>query len=46
MFHCIEKRDRQFFMIALNGAEIVRKNFDLRAQAQKLEEIYLRMIHT
>jgi len=32
--------------IALNGAEIVRKNFDLRAQAQKLEEIYLRMIHT
>jgi colanic acid/amylovoran biosynthesis glycosyltransferase len=30
--------------IALNGAEIVRKNFDLRAQAQRLEEIYLRAI--
>src|SRR5438105_726295 len=28
--------------IARNGAEIVRKNFDLRAQAQGLEEIYLR----
>jgi colanic acid/amylovoran biosynthesis glycosyltransferase len=30
--------------IALNGSEIVRKNFDLRTQAQRLEEIYLRMI--
>jgi colanic acid/amylovoran biosynthesis glycosyltransferase len=30
--------------IALNGAEIVRKNFDLRAQAQRLEEIYLRVL--
>ena len=30
--------------IALNGAEIVRKNFDLRAQAQSLEEVYLRTI--
>jgi glycosyltransferase involved in cell wall biosynthesis len=30
--------------IARNGAEIVRKNFDLRAQAQRLEEIYLRII--
>jgi colanic acid/amylovoran biosynthesis glycosyltransferase len=30
--------------IARNGAEIVRKNFDLRAQAQRLEEIYLRTI--
>ena len=30
--------------IALNGAEIVRKNFDLRAQAQRLEEIYLRVV--
>jgi colanic acid/amylovoran biosynthesis glycosyltransferase len=29
--------------IALSGAEIVRKNFDLRMQAQRLEEIYLRM---
>jgi glycosyltransferase involved in cell wall biosynthesis len=28
--------------IARNGAEVVRKNFDLRAQAQRLEEIYLR----
>src|SRR6059036_4217330 len=26
--------------IARNGAEIIRKNFDLRAQAQRLEEIY------
>jgi colanic acid/amylovoran biosynthesis glycosyltransferase len=30
--------------IVLNGAEIVRKNFDLRAQAQRLEEIYLRAV--
>jgi colanic acid/amylovoran biosynthesis glycosyltransferase len=30
--------------IARNGAEVVRKNFDLRAQAQRLEEIYLRLI--
>jgi len=30
--------------IARSGAEIVRKNFDLRAQAQRLEEIYLRTI--
>jgi glycosyltransferase involved in cell wall biosynthesis len=30
--------------IALNGAETVRKNFDLRAQAQRLEEIYLRAV--
>jgi glycosyltransferase involved in cell wall biosynthesis len=30
--------------IARSGAEVVRKNFDLRAQAQRLEEIYLRMI--
>jgi colanic acid/amylovoran biosynthesis glycosyltransferase len=30
--------------IARNGAEIVRKNFDLRAQAQRLVEIYLRTI--
>ncbi len=32
--------------IARNGAETVRKNFDLRAQAQRLEEIYLRIIRT
>jgi len=30
--------------IARSGAEVIRKNFDLRAQAQRLEEIYLRMI--
>ncbi len=30
--------------IARNGAETVRRNFDLRAQARRLEEIYLRMI--
>jgi colanic acid/amylovoran biosynthesis glycosyltransferase len=30
--------------IARNGAEIVRRNFDLRTQAQRLEEIYLRTI--
>jgi colanic acid/amylovoran biosynthesis glycosyltransferase len=30
--------------IARSGAEVVRENFDLRAQAQRLEEIYLRTI--
>jgi colanic acid/amylovoran biosynthesis glycosyltransferase len=30
--------------IAHSGAEVVRKNFDLRAQAQRLEDIYLRTI--
>ena len=30
--------------IGRNGAEIVRKNFDLRAQAQRLEDVYLRII--
>jgi colanic acid/amylovoran biosynthesis glycosyltransferase len=30
--------------IARNGAEVVRENFDLDAQAQRLEEIYLRAI--
>jgi len=30
--------------IARNGAEAVRKNFDLQAQAPRLEEIYLRLI--
>ena len=30
--------------IARSGAEFVRKNFDLRTQAQRLEEIYLRTI--
>jgi len=32
--------------IALNGAENVRKNFDLRAQARRLEETYLQLIQT
>ena len=32
--------------IARSGAEVVRKNFDLRAQAQRLEDIYLRTIGT
>ena len=32
--------------IAHSGAEVVRKNFDLRAQAQRLEDIYLRTIGT
>jgi glycosyltransferase involved in cell wall biosynthesis len=37
--------DRAFLSrIARNGAEIVRKNFDLRVQAQRLEEIYLRIM--
>ena len=30
--------------IARTGAEVVRKNFDLQTQAQRLEEIYLRTI--
>jgi glycosyltransferase involved in cell wall biosynthesis len=30
--------------IARSGAEVVRENFDLRAQAQRLEDIYLRTI--
>jgi glycosyltransferase involved in cell wall biosynthesis len=30
--------------IARNGAETVRKNFGLRAQARRLEDIYLRML--
>jgi colanic acid/amylovoran biosynthesis glycosyltransferase len=30
--------------IARKSAEVVRRNFDLRAQAQRLEDIYLRMI--
>jgi glycosyltransferase involved in cell wall biosynthesis len=32
--------------IAHSGAEVVRNNFDLRAQAQRLEDIYLRTIGT
>jgi glycosyltransferase involved in cell wall biosynthesis len=30
--------------IARRGAQVVRKNFDLDAQARHLEEIYLRLI--
>jgi colanic acid/amylovoran biosynthesis glycosyltransferase len=38
-------RDPAFLSrIAHNGAEIVRKNFDLRVQAQRLEDTYLRVI--
>jgi colanic acid/amylovoran biosynthesis glycosyltransferase len=33
-----------FSRIARSGAEAVRKNFDLTTQAQRLEEIYLRLI--
>jgi colanic acid/amylovoran biosynthesis glycosyltransferase len=33
-------------LIARTGAASVRKNFDLRQQAQRLEDIYLRMIST
>jgi colanic acid/amylovoran biosynthesis glycosyltransferase len=32
--------------MARNGAEIVRRDFDLRGQARRLEEVYLRMIQT
>jgi colanic acid/amylovoran biosynthesis glycosyltransferase len=38
-------KDPEFLSrIARSGGEIVRKNFNLRAQAQRLEEIYLRMM--
>jgi glycosyltransferase involved in cell wall biosynthesis len=30
--------------IARNGAEVVRKNFDLNAQAGRLEDIYLKLM--
>ena len=30
--------------IARNGAEVVRKNFDLNEQARRLEDIYLQII--
>jgi glycosyltransferase involved in cell wall biosynthesis len=32
------------FRIARSGADVVRKNFDLHAQAQRLDDIYLRLI--
>jgi colanic acid/amylovoran biosynthesis glycosyltransferase len=32
--------------IAHNGAEVVRNNFDLRMQAHRLEDVYLRIIGT
>jgi colanic acid/amylovoran biosynthesis glycosyltransferase len=38
-------KDPEFLSrIATNGAETIRKNFDLRAQARRLEGTYLRMI--
>jgi glycosyltransferase involved in cell wall biosynthesis len=38
-------KDRGFLSrIGRNGAETVRKNFNLRAQALRLEEIYLRIM--
>ena len=38
-------KDPQFLSrMARNGAEIVRKNFDLRPQAQRLEDTYLKTI--
>jgi colanic acid/amylovoran biosynthesis glycosyltransferase len=40
-------QDQSFLSrIARIGAEIVRRNFDLRTQAQRLEDIYLRTIGT
>ena len=37
--------DRHFLsQVARNGAEVVREKFDLRVQARRLEDIYLRMI--
>ena len=37
--------DRHFLsQVARNGADVVREKFDLRAQARRLEDIYLRMI--
>ncbi len=38
-------QDQSFLSrIARSGAEVVRKNFDLHVQAQRLEDIYLRVI--
>jgi len=38
-------QDQSFLSrIARSGGEIVRRNFDLHVQAQRLEEIYLRLI--
>jgi colanic acid/amylovoran biosynthesis glycosyltransferase len=38
-------QDQSFLSrIARSGAEVVRKNFDLHEQAQRLEDIYLRLI--
>ena len=37
--------DRHFLsQVARNGAEVVREKFELRVQARRLEDIYLRMI--
>jgi colanic acid/amylovoran biosynthesis glycosyltransferase len=38
-------RDRDFLLqLASNGAEVVRKKFDLNEQARRLEDVYLRTI--
>jgi glycosyltransferase involved in cell wall biosynthesis len=38
-------QDPEFLLrIARTGAEVVRKNFDLRTQSQRLEDVYLRLI--
>jgi len=38
-------QDRGFLLrIARNGAEVVRENFDLRVQAQRLEDIYFKLL--
>jgi colanic acid/amylovoran biosynthesis glycosyltransferase len=37
--------DRHFLsQVARGGAEVVRENFDLRVQARRLEDVYLRLI--
>ena len=43
LFDAAEDRQR-LVEIARTGAEVVRQKFDLRAQAQRLEEIYLKTI--
>jgi colanic acid/amylovoran biosynthesis glycosyltransferase len=37
--------DRHFLsQVARNGADVIREKFDLRAQARRLEDVYLRLI--
>ena len=39
--------DRHFLsQLARGGAEVVREKFDLRVQARRLEDVYLRIIGT